>query len=131
MPVISGHPEIEDKLRREYRLWQGTRHRLGGNDRSGIDCSGFVQAVYRNVFDIALPRTTAEQVKQGRPVAFQDMRVGDLVFFTPPDTPRHVGIFLGKSRFAHASKSSGVTISLIDRYYWKPHFWKARRILTD
>ena len=128
---VSGDPHFEKKLRNEYRRWLGTRHRLGGNDRNGIDCSGFVQAVYRNAFQINLPRTTVGQVKQGQPVGFQDMRIGDLVFFKAPDTPRHVGIYLGKSQFVHASKSSGVTVSPIDRYYWKPHFWAARRILTD
>ena len=126
-----GDPHIEKKLRNEYRRWLGTKHRLGGNDRDGIDCSGFVQAVYRNAFQINLPRTTVGQVKQGQPVGFQNMRIGDLVFFKPPDTPRHVGIYLGESQFVHASKSSGVIVSPIDRYYWKPHFWAARRILID
>ena len=128
---VSGDPRIEKKLRNEYRRWLGTTHRLGGNDRNGIDCSGFVQAVYRNAFQINLPRTTVGQVKQGHPVGFEDMRTGDLVFFKTPDTPRHVGIYLGKSQFVHASKSSGVTVSPIDRYYWKPHFWAARRILIN
>ena len=127
----SGDPRIEKKLRNEYRRWLGTKHRLGGNDHNGIDCSGFVQAVYRNAFQINLPRTTVGQVKQGQSIGFQDMRIGDLVFFKTPDTPRHVGIYLGKSQFVHASKSSGVTVSPIDRYYWKPHFWAARRILID
>ena len=130
-PTVSGDPRFEKKLRNEYRRWLGTKHRLGGNDRNGIDCSGFVQAVYRNAFQINLPRTTVGQVKQGQPVGFQDMRIGDLVFFKTPDTPRHVGIYLGKSQFVHASKSIGVTVSPIDRYYWKPHFWAARRILID
>jgi cell wall-associated NlpC family hydrolase len=130
-PPVSGDPHMEKKLRNEYLRWLGTKHRLGGNDHNGIDCSGFVQAVYRNAFQINLPRTTVGQEKQGQPVGYQDMRIGDLVFFKTPDTPRHVGIYLGKSQFVHASKSSGVTVSPIDHYYWKPHFWAARRILTD
>ena len=121
----------KDMLRREYSRWLGTRHRLGGNDGNGIDCSAFVQAVYRKVFRIDLPRTTRGQVRQGKPVAYHDMRVGDLVFFKPPDYPRHVGIYLGDSQFVHASKTSGVTVSPIDRYYWQPHFWTARRLLAD
>jgi cell wall-associated NlpC family hydrolase len=130
-PALADHSDIEVMLRQEYSRWLGTRHRLGGNDRNGVDCSGFVQAVYRNIFRIDLPRTTGEQVRQGHPVAFHQMRLGDLVFFTPPDDPRHVGIYLGDSQFVHASKTSGVTVSPIDRSYWKPHFWKARRILID
>jgi len=121
--------EIEKRLRREYRRWQGTRHRLGGSDSRGIDCSGFVRAVYKDVFGIALARTTGVQVRQGTAVPFEDLRAGDLVFFRPPSYPRHVGIYLGRYEFVHASKNRGVTISKMDRYYWGKYYWTARRIL--
>ena len=121
--------EIEKRLRQEYRKWQGTRHRMGGNGDSGIDCSGFVKAVYKDVFDMDLPRTTQAQASLGRPIAFKEIRTGDLVFFKPPTYPRHVGIFLSGSEFVHASKESGVTVSRIDEYYWGKHYWTARRIL--
>jgi cell wall-associated NlpC family hydrolase len=122
--------EIEKRLRREYRRWQGTQHRLGGSGSGGIDCSGFVRAVYKDALNIDLPRTTRVQVRQGRAVPFEDLRVGDLVFFRPPTYPRHVGIYLGRSEFVHASKNRGVTVSKIDKYYWGKHYWTARRILS-
>ncbi len=122
--------EIEQKLRREYDRWQGTRHRLGGNGSRGIDCSGFVKAVYKDVFDVDLPRTTRAQVRQGRPISFKELQAGDLVFFQPPTYPRHVGIYLGGSEFVHASKNSGVTLSKIDEAYWAKYYWTARRILS-
>jgi cell wall-associated NlpC family hydrolase len=122
--------EIEKQLRRAYRRWRGTQHRLGGTGSRGIDCSGFVRAVYKDVFGIALPRTTRVQVRQGRAVHFEDLRAGDLVFFRPPSYPRHVGIYLGRSEFVHASKNRGVTISKMDRYYWGKYYWTARRILS-
>jgi len=121
--------EIEKRLREEYSRWQGTRHRMGGNGDSGIDCSGFVKAVYKDVFDLDLPRTTRAQATFGRPIAFKELRAGDLVFFKPPTYPRHVGIFLSESEFVHASKESGVTVSRIDQYYWGKYYWTARRIL--
>ena len=121
--------EIEKRLREEYRRWQGTRHRMGGNGDSGIDCSGFVKTVYKDVFDLDLPRTTRAQASLGRPIAFKEIRAGDLVFFKPPTYPRHVGIFLSGSEFVHASKDSGVTVSRIDEYYWGKYYWTARRIL--
>jgi probable lipoprotein NlpC len=127
----SGNREIDALIRAEYRRWEGTDHLLGGDDRSGIDCSGFVKAVYQDLFRIDLPRTTKEQARLGVPIMFQDMRAGDLVFFRPPDYPRHVGIYLSEGQFVHASKSQGVIISPIDPIYWKRHFWTARRILTD
>jgi cell wall-associated NlpC family hydrolase len=121
--------EIEKRLRQEYRRWQGTRHRLGGGGRRGIDCSGFVKAVYRDVFNIELPRSTRLQVRSGKAVSYHNLRAGDLVFFKPPSYPRHVGIYLGGSEFVHASKNKGVTVSKIDPYYWGKYYWTARRIL--
>ncbi len=121
--------EIENRLRQEYRHWEGTHHRLGGSSRRGIDCSGFVRAVYKDVFNIYLPRTTEAQVRQGRAVSYENLRAGDLVFFRPPTYPRHVGIYLGGSEFVHASKNKGVTVSKIDKIYWGKYYWTARRIL--
>lgn len=125
----SGPREIEKLIYDEYKRWNGTRHRLGGTSRNGIDCSGFVRMVYKNVFNIELPRTTKAQVKKGTPVKRAELSAGDLVFFRPPTYPRHVGIFLSGKGFAHASKSKGVIISQIDSHYWGKHYWTARRIL--
>ncbi len=127
----SNADEIEKRILDEYRQWQGTRHRMGGTGSKGIDCSGFVKAVYRDVFNIDLPRTTREQVKQGKPLAFKELQPGDLVFFKPPTYARHVGIFLSQSEFVHASKNKGVTVSKIDAHYWGKYYWTARRILPD
>jgi cell wall-associated NlpC family hydrolase len=130
--VFKGHAadaEIEKRIRDEYRRWKGTQHQLGGTGNRGIDCSGFVREVYKNVFNIDLPRTTNAQVKQGRPIPFNALQPGDLVFFKPSTYPRHVGIFLSESEFVHASKNKGVTVSKIDRYYWGKYYWTARRIL--
>jgi len=123
--------DIETKLLKEYRQWRGTRHRMGAKGREGIDCSGFVQEVYRDVFNVDLPRTTGEQVKLGKPVPYKELQAGDLVFFKPPTYPRHVGIFLSRSEFVHASKQKGVTVSRIDAQYWEKYYWTARRILME
>ncbi len=128
----AGHPRsgsVEQRILEEYNRWKGTRHLLGGTGGDGIDCSGFVKAVYQDAFDIILPRTTKAQVRQGKPVPLGDLRPGDLVFFNPPNFPRHVGIFLNRSQFVHASKTKGVTISKIDADYWLKYYWTARRIL--
>ena len=123
--------ETERLIYGEYMRWRGTRHRLGGTGQSGIDCSGFVRAVYKNVFNIELPRTTKEQVKRGTFVNRNELRPGDLVFFKPPKYPRHVGVYLKGKDFVHASKSKGVIISKIDRDYWGKYYWTARRILQN
>ena len=120
---------IEHRILDEYQRWKGIRHRLGGTGSQGIDCSGFVKAVYWDAFNISLPRTTKAQVYQGKSVSLNELQPGDLVFFKPPGYPRHVGIYLNRSQFVHASKSNGVTISKINAYYWGKYFWTARRII--
>ncbi len=128
----ASHPHadnIERRILDQYQRWKGMRHQLGGTGSRGIDCSGFVKAVYRDAFNINLPRTTKEQVHQGKSVARHELKPGDLVFFKPPGYPRHVGIYLSQSKFVHASKSKGVTISKIDKYFWGNYFWTARRII--
>ncbi len=126
----SGAHDVEKRIRDEYMRWKGTPHRLGGTGRGGIDCSGFVRAVYKNAFNVELPRTTKEQLKQGTPVNRDQLRAGDLVFFKPPSNPRHVGIFLKQKAFVHASKTNGVIISQIDQDYWGKYYWTARRIFS-
>jgi cell wall-associated NlpC family hydrolase len=123
--------QIQKQLEVEYQRWQGTRHRMGGSSPSGVDCSGFVKAVYKNIFKMDLPRTTKAQATLGRSVKKTDLQAGDLVFFKPPSYPRHVGIYLSNSEFVHASKTKGVTISRMAPYYWDKYFWTARRLLTE
>jgi cell wall-associated NlpC family hydrolase len=47
-----------------------------------------------------------------------------------PGKNHHVGIYLNRGKFAHASSSQGVTISRLDDGYWLRSFRTARRILT-
>jgi cell wall-associated NlpC family hydrolase len=128
--TASDHSGVEQRLRSEVRQWRGTPHRMGGESRRGIDCSGFVQRLYRDIFDRRIPRSTALQVKSGRPVGSGPLRVGDLVFFKVPGKGRHVGIYLGGSEFAHASTSKGVMISNLEDRFWGQAYWTARRYLN-
>ncbi len=124
-------PPIEERLRAVVGLWTGTPHKMGGDSRRGIDCSGFVRRVYREVLGIRLPRTTSMQVQVGKVVNINELRIGDLVFFKPPYKIRHVGIYLGYGEFAHASTSKGVTISMLNNPYWRDAFWTAKRLLLE
>ncbi|HET8807983.1 MAG TPA: NlpC/P60 family protein [Methylophaga sp.] len=114
------------KLYQQYEKWYGTPYRIGGNSRSGIDCSGFVQATYRDLFGINLPRTTSQQFRSGPHVNRADLQPGDLVFFRHG---RHVGIYLENQKFLHASTSNGVMISDIRNPYWTRHYWRSISVL--
>ena len=121
---------IEKKLRLEVRKWKGTPHQMGGTTRQGIDCSGFVQRLYRDIFGQQVPRSTELQVKSGQLIGIDQLRTGDLVFFRNAYKKRHVGIYLGQAEFAHASSSRGVTISSLQDHYWRQSYWTARRYLN-
>ncbi|HMG67853.1 MAG TPA: NlpC/P60 family protein, partial [Chitinophagaceae bacterium] len=41
--------------------WYGTRYRLGGTSKDGIDCSAFVQTIFVSVFAVTLPRLAKDQ----------------------------------------------------------------------
>ena len=112
-----------------YSQWRGTPYRLGGTSKTGIDCSAFVQVGMAEVFKQQLPRTTGEQARQGKWVAITELTEGDLVFFKTGRSLRHVGIYLGESRFLNASTSQGVIISNLKNPYWRSTYWQARRIV--
>ncbi|MET0464188.1 MAG: NlpC/P60 family protein [Chitinophagaceae bacterium] len=100
--------------------WYGTRYKLGGNSKAGIDCSAFVQAVYISAFALTLPRTAKEQYKASRIISSTELKEGDLVFFNTRGGVSHVGIYLQNNKFIHASTSQGVTVSdMFDAYYMR------------
>lgn len=74
-----------------------TAYKYGGqNPPYETDCSGWAQFIFKK-FGIDLPRTSAEQSKTGSPVTFNELQLGDLMFFSTraDKTITHVGIYLG------------------------------------
>lgn len=110
--------------------WYGTRYRLGGTDKRGIDCSAFVQRLYARVFNISLFRTAAEQFNVCHSIwNKEDLHEGDLVFFNIR-TKRisHVGIYLMNDYFVHSASSHGVMISRLSDAYWRKYYAGAGRV---
>ncbi len=122
-------PRSGDALDREVNSWWGTPYMLGGQRRnSGIDCSGYTQAVYKAVYGIDLPRNSAKQYRSGTAISRNRLRRGDLLFFNLNGRGvSHVGIYLGAGKFTHASLSDGVTIDELDNAYFRKKFVGARR----
>lgn len=112
----------------QHREWQGVPYKYNGLSKKGIDCSGFVYRTFKDKFARTIPRTTARLIKSGRPIDKKNLQPGDLVFFKTGLKKRHVGIYVEKKKFLHASTSKGVILSSLDNVYWKKHYWQARRI---
>ncbi|MCD6407728.1 LysM peptidoglycan-binding domain-containing protein, partial [bacterium] len=107
-------------------------YKLGGaSKKKGVDCSSFIQLVYKK-FGFELPRTSYYQYKQGICIKLEDAEPGDLVFFRRGRYVGHVGIYLGNNLFIHASdKQKRVTISSLEKPYFKKHFVCVKRILPS
>jgi len=116
-------------LIKEVAGWIGTPYRHGGNTRSGVDCSGFIWALYRDVYGISIARTTRDQSIQSRRIGRRGLQEGDLLFFrTKGRSISHVGIYLGNGYFAHASTSRGVIVSSLSEDYYNQRFARGGRV---
>lgn len=118
-------------LDRQYTLYKGTPYKFGGTSKSGFDCSGYVQKVYKDAFQTTLPRTTKEMSKLGKKISKSKLKIGDLVFFRPTSRYRHVGIYMGDHQFMHSSTSKGITVSSLNNVYWRKKYRFARRIIKN
>lgn len=85
-------------------LYRNTPYLWGGKTPFGIDCSGFVQMVYK-LNGYSLLRDASQQAQQGTVLNFlEEAAPGDLAFFDNEEgNIIHVGILLGDGRIIHAS----------------------------
>jgi cell wall-associated NlpC family hydrolase len=119
-----------DMVLLEAVSYLGVPYEYGGNGKDGIDCSGFTARVYQKGADVLLPRSTAGHFGVGSWVERDSLLFGDLVFFnTTGRSPSHVGIYIEDGLFAHASVTSGVTISSLESTYYKRRFIGGRRVV--
>ncbi len=96
-------------------LYENVPYLWGGKSSFGIDCSGFVQQVYK-LFSKPLPRDAYQQATCGEVVHFlQEAKCGDLAFFDNEEGRIvHVGILLGADEIIHASGT--VRVDTIDSF---------------
>ena len=111
-----------------YSEWKDVKYKMGGNSKSGIDCSAFTQKIYKEKFGVELPRTTLTQVNMGEEVKKSDLKPGDLVFFKTSKTDKHVGVYVGNNNFLHAS-IRGIQFTSMDKPFYKKNYWTSRRII--
>ena len=108
--------------------WFGIPYRYGGSTRKGIDCSAFACQLMSSVYAVSMPRTSRDQYDNCQRISKKNLHEGDLVFFNTTGRISHVGVYIGNNKFAHASTSSGVTISDLDDYYFLKRYAGAGRI---
>lgn len=126
-------PAQERELVKEAKEWLGAKYRYGGHSRSGTDCSGMVMEVYRKVCGVKLPRSSREQCDFCEKIKRDELRSGDLVFFSTgksKSTVSHVGLYIGNGEIIHASSSRGVIVSRLDERYFQRAYHSSGRVLA-
>lgn len=122
------------RLVRVAHSYVGVPYRWGGNSRAGLDCSALTRAIYREAYGLELPGNSYQLYQLGKRIPTQgQLKPGDLVFFRISASGAgisHVGVYLGKGRFAHASPSQGsVVIAQLSDSYFQKRYVGARRLL--
>ncbi|WP_096155756.1 MULTISPECIES: C40 family peptidase [Bacillus] len=101
-----------------------------------FDCSSFVHYIY-GLHGVTLPRTSRQQALIGQRVPVEEMRPGDLLFFTTPKRKKnkglsrvgHVAIYIGNDRILHTSRiEKKVSIASLDPY-WRGVLIGVRRVV--
>ena len=113
--------------------WLGTPYRYGGSTRKGVDCSGLVNQIYKQVYHRSLERSSSGiATRNCRKIMKSDLSSGDLVFFNTSRKKRkginHVGLFLKNGYFIHASTSRGVIISNLKEDYYRKTWKQGGRV---
>jgi cell wall-associated NlpC family hydrolase len=109
----------------------GQPYRYGGAAPGGFDCSGLVSYAAENA-GVHVPRTAAEQMEIGQPVARSDLQAGDLVFMHLSHKELHVAIALDRQLFVHAPSSGGrVRIDSLLAPPYAQGFIGARRVVSS
>lgn len=100
--------------------WYGTPYKFGGNNQNGIDCSGFTNILFNEIYNIQLPRISRDIAEKVKRKYTKDLKEGDLVFFSFGNSGvvNHVGVYLHNNHFVHASTSRGVIISNLSEPYY-------------
>jgi cell wall-associated NlpC family hydrolase/LysM repeat protein len=122
-------PEPSNDVIRTAYNYRGTPYRYGAAGRGGFDCSGFTSYIFRKQ-GVALPHSAAGQFSEGKRVSSGELKPGDLVFFhTTRRGISHVGVYVGKNKFIHASSAGGrVRVDSLNDGYYQSRFRGARRV---
>lgn len=124
--MAGGAAASGDQVVADARRYLGVPYVWGGNDPAkGLDCSGLVQRVYKDL-GIDLPRVSQDQARVGTAVpSLAQARPGDLVAFgTSAD---HIGIYIGNHKMIVAPKAGDVV--KVEDVYRTPS--TIRRVLPE
>lgn len=112
----------------------GTPYVYAGETPNGFDCSGFVYYLFKQKYDIELPRKASDQQEKSESIKEKDVIPGDLIFFDSGKGVSHVGIVYSIDseiiKMIHASSSKGIIVTDVSNStYWKSKIHSYGRVL--
>ncbi|OCT15772.1 hypothetical protein A8709_09060 [Paenibacillus pectinilyticus] len=131
--ILSSKDRLKAELILTAQKYLGTPYEFGAKygQTKTMDCSSFTKTVFA-AYGMTLPRVSRDQAKEGTFVSKSNLQVGDLVFFTTPDSGKnigHVGIYVGDGMMIHTYGEGGVKFTSINKEWWADHYVTARRVL--
>ena len=140
-------PAIEDRLEDAYtnffdemingaHKFLGTPYRSGGKTPKGFDCSGFTSYIFSR-YGVKLSSSSRSQINDGKKIAREDVKKGDLIFFKGSNSSSmnigHVGIISdaddkGNIKFIHSASRGGVIVSNLKEPYYARRYVASVRI---
>ncbi len=121
-PTVPAEPDPRAVMLDYYRSHHEVDYHFGACSRRSMDCSCFVQRLYRDHFELRLPRDTLKQVRSMRYLRVKALKepsqltednlcVGDLIYTYRGRGwrrgVRHVTVYAGDGQLLHASSQLG------------------------
>lgn len=111
----------------DAKKYLGVPYVFGGTSASGLDCSGLVQRVFKDL-GIDVPRLVSGQSKVGTEVpSLAQAQPGDLIVTNGGE---HIVIYAGNGKVIHAP-SEGRNVSLVDNWMKDSDIVTIRRVVPQ
>jgi probable lipoprotein NlpC len=130
------YQDLREKVIETAKKYEGVPYRYGGLTTAGLDCSGFLNLVFKEALNVPLPRSASAIYSWVEKTTLDRTQPGDFLFFATDESGKvtHVGLYLGDKRFIHAASSgpkTGVIYSSIDEKYWTDAYVGAGRAFPE
>ena len=125
------YDSVQEMIVKKAYEYLGTPYVYAGISKDGVDCSGLVYAVFKEVTGKELPRSVSVLYEAGTKIT-GTLLPGDLLFFNTVGGVSHVGIYIGAKKIIHAASDgpeTGVIISSLEENYYKTRYLGARRVI--
>ena len=123
--VASGSGATGPDVVETAKKYLGVPYVFGGEDASGMDCSGLVQRVFADL-GVAMPRVVPDQADMGAAVpSLAEAKPGDLLV---PKGEGHIVIWLGDGKVLHAPRP-GKDVQIVNNWYKDSDLATIRRVV--